>query len=62
MEQSAFIPEKQAQLRAMGRTLARKVREYFRDPEHRRQFEAWYLERYGKPYVWKTIDGKEIRQ
>lgn len=59
MSESLVIPEKQAQLNAMGRTLARTVREYFKDPAHRREFEAWYLDRYGKPYVWKTINEKE---
>ena len=56
---SIIIPEKQAQLRAMGKTIAEKVREYFKDPEHRQQYEAWYLKRYGKPYVWKRIGRKE---
>ena len=53
---SLFPPEKQAQLKALGATIAEKVRLYFKDPDHRRKFEAWYLRRYGKPYTWKKIE------
>ena len=60
--QSAFIPEKQAQLKALDLTVAEKVREYFKDPAHRRQFEVWYMEKHGKPYVWRRIDGKEVNR
>ena len=34
-----------------------KVRDYFRDPEHRRKFEQWHLETYGEPYVWRPLGG-----
>ena len=34
--------------------LQNRVRDYLRDPEHRREFEEWYLQQYGKPYQWKT--------
>lgn len=38
---------------SLGRILARTVSHYFEDKEHRREFEAWYEETYGKKYVWK---------
>ena len=49
---SIFTPEKQAQARAASLLLAQRVREYFKNPDHRRAFEIWYLNRYEKPYVW----------
>ena len=30
--------------------LVRKVENYFRDEEHRKQFEEWYRRKYGKEY------------
>lgn len=36
------------------RQLGRRVREYFATPEHRKEFEDWYLQEHGKPYKWKT--------
>lgn len=33
--------------------LAKKVEDYFRDEEHRRQFEEWYKKKYGKDYEWR---------
>lgn len=52
---SVFVPEKQAQAKAASLLLAKTVREYFRDEQHRREFELWYLERHGEPYVWKPV-------
>lgn len=49
---NCIIPEKQGQLQALGMTLAGKTREYFKSPAHRKAFEAWYMKKYGKPYVW----------
>lgn len=40
-------------LQDLATELAHKVRVYFTDPEHRKEFEKWYEERYGKKYVWK---------
>ena len=51
--ESHFVPEKQPQLQAFALTLAEKVREYFKDAEHRKQFEAWYMKEYGKAYKWE---------
>ena len=53
---SVFVPEKQAQARAASLLLAQRVREYFKNPDHRRAFEAWYLNRYGKSYVWVPME------
>ena len=35
--------------------LHKKVEDYFRDEEHRRQFEEWYKQKYGKSYIWRQI-------
>ena len=50
-----FIPEKETQAKAFGMTLAEKVREYFKDAEHRKEFETWYEKKYGKKYQWKKV-------
>ena len=52
---SALAPEKEAQARAACLLLAQRVRCFFTDEEHRRQFEAWYEKRYGKKYIWKEM-------
>lgn len=39
----------------VARILAKTVTNYLKDPEHRKAFEAWYREKYGKEYVWKTL-------
>ena len=46
-------------LKQFAQILARTVQDYMQDPEHRREFEKWYLKEYGKPYVWKTLADKE---
>lgn len=54
---SAFVPEVEGQAKAFASLLARSVREFFReffrDEQHRKEFEDWYLKKYGKPYVWE---------
>lgn len=40
-------------MRQIGKLLARTVSEYLKDEEHRREFEKWYLEKYGAPYQFK---------
>ena len=55
MNQSVFVPEKQAQARALSLLLAQTVREYFKDADHRAEFEKWYEQRYGEKYVWKRV-------
>lgn len=52
---SVLVPEKQAQARALSLLLAQKVRTYFKDEQHRREFEDWYEQRYGKKYKWKKV-------
>lgn len=52
---SVFVPEKQTQARAVSLLLAQRVREFFMDEQHRREFETWYEERYGKKYEWKRV-------
>lgn len=39
----------------IGKYLAEAVLKYFRVPENRAKFEAYYREKYGKEYVWKTL-------
>ena len=34
-------------------TLMSRVREYFQDAQHRKDFEKWYEKKYGKQHVWK---------
>ena len=34
-------------------TIARKVKSYFSDETHRKDFEKWYEEKHGTPYVWE---------
>lgn len=31
--------------------LAIKVKEYFKDEQHRKDFEEWYRKKYGKEYI-----------
>ena len=52
---SVFVPEKQAQARALSLLLAQRVREYFKSPEHRAEFEEWYFKRTGKKYELKPL-------
>ena len=37
----------------VARILARTVKEYLKEPAHRKEFEEWYRDKYGKEYVWK---------
>lgn len=41
----------------LGRVLARKIVAYMKDPEHQREFENWYLKRYGVPYQKRRKNG-----
>lgn len=52
---SVFVPEKQAQARAVSLLLAQKVRDYFKDEQNREKFEIWYESKNGKPYEWKKV-------
>lgn len=55
---SVFVSEKHGQAKALSRLLAKNVREYFKEDDHRKAFEAWYLKRYGKPYQWVNISAR----
>ena len=37
----------------LGRILAQTVTEYLKDAQHRREFEEWYRQKYGKDYEWR---------
>lgn len=52
---SVFVPEVQAQARAASLLLAQRVREYFTDEGHRKEFEDWYRQRTGKEHTWKKV-------
>ena len=52
---SVFVAEKQPQAKAASLLLAQRVRDYFKDSVHREEFEQWYLQKYGKKYVWKKV-------
>lgn len=52
LEMSAFVPEVEGQEKAFASLHASSVYEFFRDKQHRKEFEEWYLKKYGKPYVW----------
>ncbi|MBR0425876.1 MAG: hypothetical protein IJK01_07135 [Clostridia bacterium] len=30
-----------------------RVRDYFQEEDHRKQFELWYKKKYGKEYEWR---------
>ena len=48
----------QYELKQFCRALYITVQEYFKSPENRKAFEEYYLQKYGKPYVWKTLADK----
>lgn len=47
-----------AKAEATAHNLGRTVRLWMAEPEHRAEFESWYLKTYGKEYVWQTVGGK----
>ena len=54
---SIFVPKVQPKARLLCRSLAQIVLDYYRDAEHRAEFEKWHLEKYGEPYQWDSADG-----
>ena len=46
--------EAEAALHHLGANLARIITDYFTNEENRHEYEQWYLETHGTPYVWKT--------
>lgn len=55
---NSFAPEVKDQAKAFASLLARSVREFFQDEQHRKEFEEWYLKKYGKSYVWEPVRWK----
>ncbi len=43
-----------AELSTLTNLLTSKVKEYFKSPGHRKEFDEWYYRKYGKEYVWKN--------
>ena len=39
--------------------IVRKVQDYFKVDEHKRAYEKWYKEKYGKNYQWRDNNGGE---
>lgn len=39
----------------MRKTMTQAIREYLQEPNHKKEFETWYRNRYGKQYEWRTI-------
>ncbi len=52
---NSFAPEVKDQAKAFASLLTRSVREFFQDEQHRKEFEEWYLKKYGKSYEWKPF-------
>ena len=42
-------------MKSFCRDLARRVQRYYADEEHRKEFEEWYFQEYGKQYKWKKM-------
>lgn len=55
---NSFAPEVKDQAKAFASLLTRSVREFFQDEQHRKEFEEWYLKKYGKPYEWTPASWK----
>ena len=55
---NSFAPEVKDQAKAFASLLTRSVREFFQDEQHRKEFEEWYLKKYGKSYVWEPVRWK----
>lgn len=55
---NSFAPEVKGQAKAFASLLARSVREFFQDEQHRKEFEEWHLKKYGKSYVWEPVRWK----
>ena len=55
---NSFALEVKGQAKAFASLLTRSVREFFQDEQHRKEFEEWYLKKYGKSYVWEPVRWK----
>lgn len=45
---------KSGDAKLFARYIAKDIQEYFKTEEHRKEFEEYYFEKYGKEYVWKV--------
>ena len=50
-----FVQTVEPQAMAVSLVLAQRVRDYFKNPDKRTEFEDWYFKKYGKPYEWKKV-------
>lgn len=39
----------------LGRELCKTVLNYFKDDDHKKEFEDWYFEKYGVEYEWTEV-------
>ena len=39
---------------ALCALLVQRVKEYFQNESNRKEFEAWYKQKYGKEYEWRN--------
>lgn len=45
--------ETELRFKALSVSLAKRVKAYFQDPVHRKEFEDWYKQKHGTNYEWK---------
>lgn len=50
-----FVQAVEPQAMAVSLVLTQRVRDYFKNPDNRTEFEDWYFKKYGKPYKWKKV-------
>ena len=53
-----FVQAVEPQAMAVSLVLAQRVRDHFKNPDNRSEFEEWYFKKYGKPYKWKKVRSK----
>lgn len=55
-----FSKDMSLELSTISSALAERVKAYFQDPEHRKEFEDWYKQKHGKDYEWRnTHEGRK---
>lgn len=55
-----FKQDMSLELTTFAHALVRRVHAYYQDPEHRKEFEDWYKQKYGKEYEWRnTHEGRK---
>lgn len=48
-----FNKDMSLEMNALCSVLIEEVKAYYQDPEHRKEFERWYKETYGKDHEWR---------